>query len=145
MIGGMGAIIGKLISEHADAKTHLPFAIQEQLSSVIWRAKLAGAVNADDVKRDIRRTLPNLTADQVDQALCYVVTEVHLLQDSSTQQNPSAINAQRSAEDQKQQMERWKILQDTQTEVFKIQQDVTMNKAQTQDKAYKKWDEYVRN
>lgn len=39
--------------------------------------------------------------------------------------------------------ERWKILQDTQTRIFAIQQDISVNKSQTQDRAYKKWDEYI--
>ena len=59
-------------------------------------------------------------------------------------QNAQTIATQIQSDAQKQQMERWKILQDTQTKIFEIQQDVTANKAQTQDKAYKKWDEYIR-
>jgi hypothetical protein len=59
-------------------------------------------------------------------------------------QNAQTIATQMQSDNQKQQMERWKILQDTQTKIFEIQQDVTANKAQTQDKAYKKWDEYIR-
>jgi len=59
-------------------------------------------------------------------------------------QNAQTIYTQIQADNQKQQMERWKIAQDTQTKIFEIQQDVTANKAQTQDKAYKKWDEYIR-
>lgn len=59
-------------------------------------------------------------------------------------QNAQTIATQMQSDNQKQQMERWKILQDTQTQIFSIQQDVTANKAQTQDKAYKKWDEYIR-
>lgn len=58
--------------------------------------------------------------------------------------NAQTIATQMAADAQKQQMERWKILQDTQTKIFEIQQDVTANKAQTQDKAFKKWDEYIR-
>lgn len=58
--------------------------------------------------------------------------------------NAQTIATQMQADAQKQQMERWKILQDTQTKIFEIQQDVTANKAQTQDKAFKKWDEYIR-
>jgi hypothetical protein len=41
-------------------------------------------------------------------------------------------------------MERWKVLQDTQTKIFEIQQDVTVNKARTADKAFQKWDDYIR-
>lgn len=51
---------------------------------------------------------------------------------------------QMAVDQQRQQMERWKIMQDTQTKIFEIQQDVTVNKARTQDKAWQKWDEYIR-
>jgi hypothetical protein len=60
-------------------------------------------------------------------------------------QNAMTISTQMQADAQKQQMERWKILQDTQTKIFEIQQDVTVNKARTQDKMYNKWDEYIRS
>lgn len=56
----------------------------------------------------------------------------------------STQEAQIQSDNQKQQMERWKILEETQTKIFEIQQDVTANQAKTQDKAYKKWDEYIR-
>jgi len=49
------------------------------------------------------------------------------------------------ADARKNQAERWKILQDTQTKIFEIQQDVTVNKAKTQDKMFQKWDQYIRN
>ncbi|MCL5037267.1 MAG: hypothetical protein M1269_09160 [Chloroflexi bacterium] len=60
------------------------------------------------------------------------------------QQNAMTIYTQTLAETQKQQMQRWQILQDTQTKIFEIQQDVTVNKAKTQDKMFQKWDEYIR-
>ncbi|MBM3461345.1 MAG: hypothetical protein FJX76_04515 [Armatimonadetes bacterium] len=60
-------------------------------------------------------------------------------------QNAMTISTQMQADAQKQQMERWKILQDTQTKIFEIQQDVTVNKARTQDKMFNKWDEYIRS
>jgi hypothetical protein len=63
----------------------------------------------------------------------------------SDYQQAQTIQTQIGADAQKQQMERWKILQDTQTKVFEIQQDVTVNKAKTQDKMYNKWDEYIRS
>lgn len=66
------------------------------------------------------------------------------LQMSDTQQ-AQTIYTQIGADAQKQQMERWKILQDTQTKIFEIQQDVTVNKAKTQDKMFNKWDEYIRS
>ena len=42
---------------------------------------------------------------------------------------------------QKQQEERWKIQQAQQTNIFEVQQDVTINRSQTQDKL----DGYIRN
>ena len=63
----------------------------------------------------------------------------------SDYQQAQTIQTQIGADAQKQQMERWKILQDTQTKVFEIQQDVTVNKAKTQDKMFNKWDEYIRS
>jgi PIN domain nuclease of toxin-antitoxin system len=51
-------------------------------------------------------------------------------------------NIQRDS--QKAQMERWQILQDLQTKIFEIQQNVTAQQAVTQDKMFKKWDEYIK-
>ncbi|MHB2020773.1 MAG: hypothetical protein ACYCW6_27865 [Candidatus Xenobia bacterium] len=59
-------------------------------------------------------------------------------------QNAATIATQIQSDAQKQQMDRWKILEDTQTKIFEIQQDVSVNKAKTQDKMYNKWDEYIR-
>lgn len=44
-----------------------------------------------------------------------------------------------------QQDERWRIQSDMQTKIFAITQDVCQNKAQTKDKAFRKWDEYIRD
>ena len=66
------------------------------------------------------------------------------LQTSDIQQ-AHTIAMQIQANAQKQQMERWKILQDTQTKIFEIQQEVTVNKAKTQDKMFNKWDDYIRS
>lgn len=56
----------------------------------------------------------------------------------------STILTQMAAGNQKGQMDRWKLQQDTQAKIFEVMQDITRNKATTQDKAYKKWDEYIR-
>jgi hypothetical protein len=45
----------------------------------------------------------------------------------------------------KQRDQRWKLQQELQNKIFEIQQDVTTNRAQTQDKAARKWDEYIRS
>ncbi|MDQ7826007.1 MAG: hypothetical protein RDV48_24605 [Candidatus Eremiobacteraeota bacterium] len=40
--------------------------------------------------------------------------------------------------------ESWKLNQDLQTEIYKIQQEVTLHRAKTQDKMINKWDEYIK-
>ncbi|MBQ7501175.1 hypothetical protein IJT93_12740 [bacterium] len=64
---------------------------------------------------------------------------------TSDYQQAQTISTQIQADAQTQQMNRWKILQDTQTKIQEIQQDVTVNRAKSQDKMFDKWDEYIRN
>ena len=64
---------------------------------------------------------------------------------ASDYQQAQTIYTQMQADAQTQQMNRWKILQDTQTKIQEIQQDVTVNRAKSQDKMFDKWDEYIRN
>lgn len=64
---------------------------------------------------------------------------------ASDAQNAQTIYTQMQASAQKNEMERWKILQDTQTKIFEIQQEVTVNRAKVQDKMFGKWDEYIRS
>ena len=59
-------------------------------------------------------------------------------------QNAQTISTQIASSAQKSEMERWKILQDTQTKVFEMQQEVTVNRAKSQDKLFNKWDEYIK-
>lgn len=59
-------------------------------------------------------------------------------------QQAQTISTAIAADAQKHQMERWKILQDTQTKIFEIQQEVTVHKAKAQDKMFKKWDDYIK-
>ncbi len=63
----------------------------------------------------------------------------------SDYQQAQTIGTQMQADAQKNQMRRWQIMQDTQTKIFEIQQDVTVNKAKTQDKMFNKWDEYIKS
>ncbi len=63
----------------------------------------------------------------------------------SDYQQAQTIGTQMQADSQKNQMRRWQIMQDTQTKIFEIQQDVTVNKAKTQDKMFNKWDQYIRS
>ena len=62
----------------------------------------------------------------------------------SDQQQAETIKTQMMADAQKQQMQRWKIMQDTQTKIFEITQDVTINKAKTADKMFNQVDSYIR-
>ncbi len=59
-------------------------------------------------------------------------------------QQAQTIFTQVAADAQKQRAERWKIMQDTQTKIFEITQDVTVNKAKTADKAFNAMDGYIR-
>lgn len=59
-------------------------------------------------------------------------------------QQEQTIYTQIAADAQKQRMERWKIMQDLQTKIFEITQDVTVNKAKTADKAFQAMDGYIR-
>ncbi|MHB2020774.1 MAG: hypothetical protein ACYCW6_27870 [Candidatus Xenobia bacterium] len=59
-------------------------------------------------------------------------------------QNAQTIGVQMQADAQKQQMQRWQILEDTQTKIQQLQQEVTVNRAKTQDKIHNKWDQYIR-
>ena len=47
-------------------------------------------------------------------------------------------------DNQAEQEKRWKIMQDLQTKIFEIQQDVTKNKAKSSDKNSKALDDYIR-
>jgi len=64
---------------------------------------------------------------------------------NSDYQQAQTVGTQMMSDNQKQQMRRWQIMQDTQTKIFEIQQDVTVNKAKTQDKMFNKWDQYIRS
>ncbi|MFP4496708.1 MAG: hypothetical protein ACLFQV_00750 [Vulcanimicrobiota bacterium] len=64
---------------------------------------------------------------------------------NSDQNQAATVQTQMQADNQKQQMRQWQIMQDTQTKIFEIQQDVTVNKAKTGDKMFGKWDEYIRS
>ncbi|MBI3927715.1 MAG: hypothetical protein HY319_19400 [Armatimonadetes bacterium] len=60
-------------------------------------------------------------------------------------QQAQTIYSQVAADAQKQRTERWKIMSDTQTKIFEITQDVTVNKAKTADKAFNAMDQYIRS
>ena len=54
------------------------------------------------------------------------------------------IQEQLQKDAQQQQGQRWNILQEIQTKIFEVQQDVTVNKARTADRAFDKMDGYIR-
>lgn len=60
------------------------------------------------------------------------------------QQQAMTIQTQIMADAKKQQMQRFKIMYDTQTKIFEIMQDTTINKAKTADKAANMVDAYIR-
>ncbi len=70
----------------------------------------------------------------------YSVFQIYMTDQQNSQTTLTTI----AANQQKSEMERWKILQDTQTKCFEIQQDVSVNQAKTEDKMFGKWDEYIR-
>ncbi len=62
----------------------------------------------------------------------------------NVQRNAETIARQIQIDNQRNQSDRWRILQDTQSKIFEIQQDVSINQARTADKMYEKWDEFIR-
>jgi hypothetical protein len=58
--------------------------------------------------------------------------------------DPLALTETIAKNQQESEMARWKILQDTQTKCFEIQQDVSVNQTKTHDKMFSKWSEYIR-
>jgi len=60
-------------------------------------------------------------------------------------QGTDTLASQIAADSQRQQMERWKVMQETQTKMFEIQQDVTANKANTSNKAENLFGGYIRS
>jgi hypothetical protein len=54
------------------------------------------------------------------------------------------LTRQITADTQKQQRERWKILHDTDTKIREIMQDITPNRSLINDRMFKKWSEYIR-
>ncbi len=72
-----------------------------------------------------------------------VMTIAQLEQQSSIQveQSQMAMAAYR----ERAEWDKWKLMQDTQTKIYEIQQDVAINKAKTQEKMFQKWDEVVKS
>lgn len=58
---------------------------------------------------------------------------------------PMTIQQQILQDAQKAAQERWKILQETQSKIFEIQQDITTHRARTGDIARRAWEQFIRN
>ncbi|UWG99128.1 hypothetical protein LPY66_10240 [Dehalobacter sp. DCM] len=58
--------------------------------------------------------------------------------------SPMTIQQQIIQDAQKQAQERWKILRETQSKIFEIQQDITAHRARTGDIARRAWEQYIR-
>ena len=56
----------------------------------------------------------------------------------------NTIQEQMRRDTQRQQAERLKIRLETETKIFELQQDITLNRAKTTDKAFKKWSDYIK-
>lgn len=84
------------------------------------------------------------TADMVTgTGIDVTVTQMQTFQADQVQAN--TVQTQMMADIQRQQMERWKILQDMQTRIYEIQQDVISNRARTLDRMHNTMDEYIRD
>lgn len=64
--------------------------------------------------------------------------------ENQTQQQLMNINQEMQSTAQKGEMQRFQIMYDTQTKVMEMQQDMTLNRAKSQDKMFGKWDEFVK-
>ncbi len=64
-----------------------------------------------------------------------------VLEDADKLNDQIMKDTQKDAE--KQQMERWKLMQDTQTKIMDVMQEVTKQKSKVE-KSSKAWDEYIR-
>ncbi|MEW6283178.1 MAG: hypothetical protein AB1758_31505 [Candidatus Eremiobacterota bacterium] len=63
----------------------------------------------------------------------------------SDRQQAATIQTEIQADAAKQQAQRWKILRETQTKIFELQQEVVLNQAKTAQKMHDKWSDYVRS
>jgi len=62
----------------------------------------------------------------------------------SDYQQAETVRTQVAANARKNDAKRWKLLQDTMTKMFEMQQETMAFKARTRDKISGKWDEYIR-
>ena len=55
------------------------------------------------------------------------------------------IRVQMAAETQRNQAERWKILRETQSKIFQLQQNVTIDQAKSHDRMFEKWLDFIKS
>lgn len=63
---------------------------------------------------------------------------------NQTEQQLMNIQTQITATNMKEDMSRFKIMYDVQTKIQEMQQDMTLDRAKSQDKMFGKWDEFVK-
>jgi hypothetical protein len=85
---------------------------------------------------------PAISKAQMDPGINMTAAPMQMSQ--TDQARAGILQTQMAADIQRQQMERWRILQDVQTRIFEIQQDVTLNRARTQDRMFNTMNEYIR-
>ena len=78
---------------------------------------------------------------RLDQAFASQSKAVQELLDRSRDE----LTRQIAADSQKQQIERWKILHDTDTKIREIMEDVTPNRSLVNNRMFKKWSDYIRS
>jgi hypothetical protein len=81
-------------------------------------------------------------------ATCVPLTAADVLatltaQEASDRQLGQSLEQQVAVDAQNQRVQRWQINEQTQQNIIKIQEDITINRATTQDRAFRKWDEYI--
>lgn len=113
--------------------------IKEMQGQILALLQRGNADKAEPVNSAIERTQAAIGVANDLRGVFEMMSRQH-----NDYQTAESIAGQMHSDELKNQLERWKILQDTQKQIFEIQQDVTANKAATQDTAYKRWDQYIR-
>jgi hypothetical protein len=116
--------------------------VDEELTQITY--EIAETVKAAHIKRRLEiENAGTAEKSRIEQLLAAERKKV----EQTVQQNRAIflLNMQdaQQSENQKKQMERWKILQDTQTKIFEINRSVAAMQSAPQDAAYKKWDKYI--
>lgn len=74
-----------------------------------------------------------------------IATMMSIAQDAMTEEHRSEkVLLQMAAQKMKHEWESWKLMEDLKTDIFQIQQEVSLQKAKTDDKIINKWDEFIK-